>query len=77
MTNTPSERPAAVPKNVHLPCGGGRPACGEAGEQMAASEATTHRLCEFGVDDVWVLLPFILFDPHLHYVSASCTMSSP
>jgi hypothetical protein len=37
---------------------------------MVASETTTRRLCEFGVDDVRVLLPFILFDPHLQSVSA-------
>ena len=37
---------------------------------MTASDTRTRRLCEFGVDDVWVLLPFILFDPHLQSVSA-------
>lgn len=37
---------------------------------MATSEAATPRLRELGVDDVWVLLPLVLLDPHLQSVSA-------
>jgi hypothetical protein len=39
--------------------------CGEA----SATEVTTHRLGEFGMNDVGVFLPFVLLNPHLQHVS--------
>lgn len=36
---------------------------------LSATEVTTHRLSEFGVDDVWVLLPLVFLHPHLQHVS--------
>jgi hypothetical protein len=38
-------------------------------EQMTVCKAATRRLRELGVDDVRVLLPLVLFDPHLRRVS--------
>ena len=36
---------------------------------LSAAEVFTHRLGEFGMDDVWVLLPLVFLDPHLQHVS--------
>lgn len=44
--------------------------CGEVQNgDLSATEVITHCLGEFGVDDVWVLLPLVLLDPHLQHVS--------
>jgi hypothetical protein len=35
----------------------------------SATEVITHRLGKSGVDDVRILLPLVLLDPHLQHVS--------
>ena len=69
MTNTPGYKrhAAAFSNRGCATCGGGWTLWGSA--DGAVTEVITHRLGEFGMDDVWVLLPLILFDPHLEHVS--------
>lgn len=42
---------------------------GSADGALSAAEVSTYRLGEFGMDDVWVLLPLVFLDPHLQHVS--------
>lgn len=71
MTNATTKRPAAFPNDALAFCGGGKAACGEPqAKRIAVCDATTLPLGEFGVDDVWVLLPLVLLNPHLPAVLA-------
>lgn len=72
MTNTPGYKrhaAAAFSNRGCATCGGGWTLWGSADGVWFATEVITHRLGEFGMDDIWVLLPLVLFDPHLEHVS--------